>query len=152
LENQGFSHGRMCASPDGHLVAAASSEVRPLALFDSRTGTVVRTLSGHEDGITALAFSRDGKLLASGSKDGTARVWDVPTGAERLVVPHPGVSQVMFTPDGLHVVTAGRGARRWPLHPAAEAESRRPRALTAAEQTRFGLDPYLKTERPCGLP
>jgi WD40 repeat protein len=132
---------QMCISPDGHLVAAASTDARPLALIDPRTGKAVRTLSGHGDGITALAFSRDGKLLASGSRDATARVWDVATGAERLAVPHPAVSAVLFTPDGRHLVTAGRGARLWPLYPATEAEARRPRALTAAEQTRFGLDP-----------
>jgi WD40 repeat protein len=141
LEFLDIAPDRMCASPDGHLVAAASTSARPLALLDTRAGKVVRTLSGHGYGITALAFSRDGKLLASASNDGTARVWDVATGAERLAVPHPGVSEVMFTPDGRHLLTAGRGARQWPLRPAAEAEARRPRALTAAEQTRFGLDP-----------
>jgi WD40 repeat protein len=35
------------------------------------------TLTGHTDQIEGLAFSPDGKLMASASKDGTARVWDV---------------------------------------------------------------------------
>src|SRR5262245_27949399 len=35
------------------------------------------TLKGHKNSITCLAFSKDGKLLASGAKDGTAIIWDV---------------------------------------------------------------------------
>jgi WD40 repeat protein len=35
------------------------------------------TLRGHKHTVTCLAFSRDGKVLASGSKDGTARLWNV---------------------------------------------------------------------------
>src|SRR5262245_19448436 len=37
------------------------------------------TLKGHKHTITCLAFSREGNLLASGSKDGTAILWDVAT-------------------------------------------------------------------------
>jgi WD40 repeat protein len=43
-------------------------------------------LAGHTKTITCLAWSRDGRWLASGSKDGTVRVWDVAKGKARLVL------------------------------------------------------------------
>jgi WD40 repeat protein/DNA-binding SARP family transcriptional activator len=43
---------------------------------------VERTLFGHELGVTGLAFSRDGRLLASGSVDAVVRIWEVDSGAE----------------------------------------------------------------------
>jgi WD40 repeat protein len=70
-------------SPDGRYVALGcsglSSESR-LAIFDARTGKVVHRLPGHAHVVRALAFSPDGKLLASGGGDGRLSVWDVATG------------------------------------------------------------------------
>ena len=47
-----------------------------IQLWDVDTGTDLGTLSGHTESIETLVFSHDGKILASGSKDGTVLLWD----------------------------------------------------------------------------
>ena len=44
------------------------------------------TLKGHGDGVTSVAFSPDGKRLASCSTDKTIKLWDVATGQETLTL------------------------------------------------------------------
>ena len=42
----------------------------------------MRTLTGHTDMVCSVAFSRDGKLIVSGSGDKLVKIWDTATGAE----------------------------------------------------------------------
>jgi len=42
----------------------------------------VCTLTGHEDGVTSVAFAPDGKRVVSASDDGLVKIWDSATGAE----------------------------------------------------------------------
>src|SRR5205823_6511267 len=60
------------------------------------------TLAGHSGMVGSLAFSPDGKRLASGSGDRTVRVWDLASGKELLQLRgHTGiVTCVAFSPDG----------------------------------------------------
>ena len=67
-------------SPDGKMLASGSTN-KTVQLWDTITGDPLATLTGHVNGITALAFSPDGTTLASGSADGTIRFWRPGTGA-----------------------------------------------------------------------
>jgi WD40 repeat protein len=66
-------------------------------------------MRGHTASLFAVAFSPDGRRLASGSDNGEVKVWDVMSGANTLSLPGHGgpVGQVIFSPDGARLVTSG---------------------------------------------
>ncbi|MGV9770452.1 protein kinase domain-containing protein [Streptosporangium sp. NPDC003464] len=68
-------------------------------------------LTGHTGGVSAVAFSPDGKILAAGSGDDTVRLWDVATNTSigRPLTGHTdSVYSVAFSPDG-KILAAGSG-------------------------------------------
>jgi WD40 repeat protein len=67
-------------------------------------------LDGHTDTVRDIAWSPDGRLLATASRDGTARVYDARSGRPVLVLPSDGamVESVAWSPDSAQVATAGR--------------------------------------------
>jgi WD40 repeat protein len=117
-------------SPDGKTLASAGGGLGDgmrlpwveLKLWDPKTGRQRATLPAHAypvypGGGIALAFSPDGKTLASGSSERTVRLWDVDTGKERATIPghEGGVLSVAFSPDGKTLASAGgdRAVRLW---------------------------------------
>ena len=95
--------------PTGQVFAVAfrSDKSTAAAIYSARTGRVIRRLP--ESGIKSFAFSPDGKLLASGSYDHTARIWEAGTGRLLHVLPHQGyVLNESFSPDGRSLVTSSQ--------------------------------------------
>jgi len=96
-------------SPDGKLLAVATedSNAPVIALWDVTTGKTRGVLRGHKMagnvGIVSLAFSADGKVLATGAGDKTIKLWDLAKGKERAPLQvgdiHPP-SQLRFSADG----------------------------------------------------
>ncbi len=101
-------HGRMWCSPDCRLAAIVLKQ-HVLQLWDLKADTAVQTFEGHSDGVLSFAFNPDGKTAASGSQDGTIKVWDLATGEERLSLRTGATDFLGFSPSGR--VLAARGAR-----------------------------------------
>ncbi|QES46522.1 hypothetical protein DEJ50_00255 [Streptomyces venezuelae] len=102
------------------LLAVQADRTSPTseALHSLRTAASLplqRRLSGHDQAVDAVAFSPDGKTLATGSFDNTARLWDVATGKTRHTLKgHTDqVYTVAFSPDGSLLATGGRDADVW---------------------------------------
>lgn len=82
--------------------------VGQVKLWDVTSGRELGAIKGHGRGVSNVAFSRDGKLLATGSTDNTIKIWDVSTRGElRTLTGHTASIESMdFTPDGRLLASA----------------------------------------------
>jgi WD40 repeat protein len=130
------SSGPLRFSPDGKEIAVANMNgLGQTGVFDAAGGKLLVTLPGHTDRIADVAFSSDGSLLVTASRDGTARVWDART--ERLLRTLDGQSPLFgaaFSPDGRTIGTIETNGviRLWD----ACTDCENPGALMALARTR----------------
>ncbi len=120
--------GTLAFSPDGtYLVAGFGTKnlltslapPTPLKVWEVATRKLVRRLDGHHGFCVSLDFSRDGKLLASGSRDGTAILWSTEEWRAVNTLSNPDrdaqtttsgmVEAVAISPDAKLLALASRG-------------------------------------------
>jgi WD40 repeat protein len=112
-------------SPDGKRLASSSSvpggyspfgdpgEPGEVLVWDTETGQELLSLKGHSRFVNSVAFSPDGKRLATLSRDNTIKVWDAQTRQAILTlkpVPADIGGHVVFSPDGKHLAA---GSKVW---------------------------------------
>jgi len=89
----------------GDLLARGSD--KDVEIWDTSTWKAKTTLKGHTDYVNSVSWSPDGKRLASGSDDGTVKIWDVASGQNvasvNLIDVVLGVS---WSPNGKYVAIA----------------------------------------------
>ncbi|MEV2234597.1 WD40 repeat domain-containing protein [Streptomyces phaeochromogenes] len=103
------------AEPDASMLLAAeafrqgrTTEARG-ALLSAQSQRLAGVLPGHRGSVRSLAFSPDGKLLATAAADRTVRLWDVSRrrGVAVLTGHRKAVASVAFSPDGRYVAAGG---------------------------------------------
>ncbi len=76
----------VAVSPDGRTIASGNGEYfqffsdnsRKIRYWDLETGRELAHHAGHDENVTAMAFSPDGQWLATGLRDSTTLIWEVP--------------------------------------------------------------------------
>ncbi|KAG8789781.1 hypothetical protein FRC12_013246 [Ceratobasidium sp. 428] len=112
-----------------HLSEALSTTIgvntyEPSSSDDHREQVVAQPLPGHTDCVYSAAYSPDGAYIASGSRDGTIRIWDAHTGKPvgQPLTGHTGhtrnVNSVAYSPDGAYIASgsADETIRIWDAH------------------------------------
>ena len=88
---------------------ASAGDDATIRLWDTSTGECFNILRGHSSWVRCIAFSPDGRMIASGSHDATIRLWD--TGSGQCIETMRGHSNcvwsVAFNPAGKTVASGG---------------------------------------------
>jgi WD40 repeat protein len=104
-------------SADGKYLATACG--KSVKLWESSSGKLLRTFDGHTENVESVAFSPDGKHIASTSWDKLVKIWGVSAGRELVSFKaHPEwVNAVAYSPDGKRLATGSedKTIRIWDL-------------------------------------
>jgi WD40 repeat protein/uncharacterized caspase-like protein len=99
---------RNAPDPQDFMKTMKVEAIGQVVLWDVSSGQEIGSLKGHGKGVTSVAFSRDGRLLASGSSDNTIRIWDLATKREVRTLPGhtSNIESIDFSPDGRLLASA----------------------------------------------
>ncbi|MCK9620637.1 MAG: DUF4082 domain-containing protein, partial [Methylobacter sp.] len=96
-------------SPDGKTLVAVENDAR-ITLWNSQSGSTSHILTGHQNGVKAIAFSPDSNTFATGGQDAQIKLWDRTTGMEQASLPIEtgvAVTGLVFNPDGKTLASVG---------------------------------------------
>src|SRR6185369_17863868 len=132
--------------PDEKILAIATT--RDVILLDVDRNKEIADLNKHHDVISSVAFSPDGELVATGSWDKTAKVWNAHTGEELLTL-HGHTQKILsisFFQSGKRLVTASEDAsvRLWDTSQA-DADKTTRSALLTLRDLRSGANSAVAT-------
>jgi len=86
---------------DGKSLVTCSVKGNEAHVWEFPSGRHKAALKGHVGGMTEVAFSRDGKTMATGAYDGRIKLWNTATSQEVATLPYSGlISGLRFSPDG----------------------------------------------------
>jgi WD40 repeat protein len=134
-------------SPDGQLLAGSTPGDKPrVYVWNIHDGRLVHKLEINRDnsGAASMAFSPDGKLLATPHYDNTVRLWEIPSGTVKATLKGhiQGVFGVAFSPDGKTLATGGddRKVKLWNIATLQEVTTLAPLTTGACRSIRFSPD------------
>jgi WD40 repeat protein/DNA-binding SARP family transcriptional activator len=126
IDRTGIGHV-VAVAPDAPRFVAADVDAKTASIRDAKTGKKLETLAGHTAEVLAVGVSPSGSVFATGSADGTVRLWNAATGDPVYVrrAHRGGVFATRFSADGTRLATLGadRAVRVWDVRTGRELQS-----------------------------